>query len=273
MRKLFLEKYFPASKAASVRKEISGILQFTGESLYEYWDRYKKLVASFPHHNISPTLIIQYFYEGLLTEQRNLIDVAAGGSLTEKIISQATSLIDSMASNAQQFYTRQDSNVRRVSNMEETSQSEQRMKNMEKVIQRMTTVIIPSYEEDAEVNVIFPNQRPSYTNKQAAASNPYVRQGGFQQFQQPQQVKERDSSSDDKINALMQGMQGITSMLQQSQQNQQKNDATIKELRNQVGQLETDMNIMKSQASTQLPSQPFVNPREHVNTITLRSGR
>ena len=36
MKKLFLEKYFPASKAANIRKEISGIQQLNGESLYEY---------------------------------------------------------------------------------------------------------------------------------------------------------------------------------------------------------------------------------------------
>ena len=36
MKKLFLEKYFPASKAANIRKEICGIRQMNGESLYEY---------------------------------------------------------------------------------------------------------------------------------------------------------------------------------------------------------------------------------------------
>ena len=36
MKKLFLEKYFPASKAANIRKEISGIQQLNVESLYEY---------------------------------------------------------------------------------------------------------------------------------------------------------------------------------------------------------------------------------------------
>ena len=36
MKKLFLEKYFPASKAANIRKEICGIRQLNGESLYKY---------------------------------------------------------------------------------------------------------------------------------------------------------------------------------------------------------------------------------------------
>ncbi|WP_369293769.1 hypothetical protein [Klebsiella pneumoniae] len=33
-----------------MRKDISGIRQLRGESLYEYWERFKKLCASCPHH-------------------------------------------------------------------------------------------------------------------------------------------------------------------------------------------------------------------------------
>ncbi|XP_026417026.1 uncharacterized protein LOC113312491 [Papaver somniferum] len=65
-------------------------------------------------------------------------------------------------------------------------------------------------------------------------------------------------------------MQGLTSMLQQ---NQQKTDSAIKALETQTGQLATDINLMKAQISTTLPSQPFVNPRESVNAITLMSGK
>ena len=38
MRKLFLEKYFPASRATNIRKEICGVRQHNGESLHEYWE-------------------------------------------------------------------------------------------------------------------------------------------------------------------------------------------------------------------------------------------
>ena len=50
MKHHFLEKYFPASKAANIRKEICGIRQNNGETLYEYWEHFKKLCASCPHH-------------------------------------------------------------------------------------------------------------------------------------------------------------------------------------------------------------------------------
>ncbi|XP_026396333.1 uncharacterized protein LOC113290965 [Papaver somniferum] len=265
MKKLFLEKYFPASKAVAVRKEISGILQITEESLHEYWERYKKLL-------------------------RNLIDAAASGSLTEKTISQETSLIESMASNAQKFYTRNNSSVRRVSEIGESTQSEQQIRNIEKVMQRMASIIIPTYEEESEqVNVMFPNQMPgynpysstynpgwkdhpnfSYANKQAAAPNPYARQGGFQQPQFQPQPQAQPQNQDSKIDTLI-------SMFQQGQQkadqHMQKTNSAIKDLHTHMGQMATEINQLKAQASTKLPSQTFVNPRENVNAVLLRSGK
>ncbi|RDX96286.1 hypothetical protein CR513_21071, partial [Mucuna pruriens] len=38
MKCMFLEKFFPASRTVTIRKEICGIRQHTGETLHEYWD-------------------------------------------------------------------------------------------------------------------------------------------------------------------------------------------------------------------------------------------
>lgn len=89
---MFLERYFPASRAASIRKEICGIRQ-DNESLAEYWERFKKLVSSCPQHQITEQLLIQYFYEGLLPMDRNILDAAKA-------------LIENMSLNSQQFITR-----------------------------------------------------------------------------------------------------------------------------------------------------------------------
>ena len=58
MKKLFLEKYFPASRVANIRKEICGVRKYNGESLHEYWERFKKLCASCPCHQISELILI-----------------------------------------------------------------------------------------------------------------------------------------------------------------------------------------------------------------------
>ncbi|XP_068667720.1 uncharacterized protein [Aristolochia californica] len=105
MKRLFLEKYFPTSRATNIRKEICGVRQHNRESLYEYWERFKKLCASCPHHQISEQLLIQYFYEGLLSTDRSMIDAATGGSLVDKTPEAARNLIANIAANSQKFAT------------------------------------------------------------------------------------------------------------------------------------------------------------------------
>ncbi|GAU46712.1 hypothetical protein TSUD_135370 [Trifolium subterraneum] len=79
LKKLFLEKYFPASQAASIRKEICGIRQADNESIAEYWERFKHLV--------------------------NILDAASGGALVDKTPAAAKALIENMSLNFQQFTT------------------------------------------------------------------------------------------------------------------------------------------------------------------------
>ncbi|KAL2248377.1 UNVERIFIED_CONTAM: hypothetical protein Sindi_2690000 [Sesamum indicum] len=121
LKRQFIEKYFPSSRATTIRKEISGIRQFAGESLFEYWERFNRLVESFPHHQIPNHLLIQYFYEGLSNMDRKLIDVASGGALFNKTPIEAHNLISIMASNTQQFGVRKDDPPKKsndVSNLE-----------------------------------------------------------------------------------------------------------------------------------------------------------
>ncbi|XP_026451572.1 uncharacterized protein LOC113351876 [Papaver somniferum] len=205
MKKLFLEKYFPASKAVVIRKEICGIVQISGDTLYEYWERYKKLLARCPHHQITNKLVIQYFYEVLLTNERQLIDAASGGALTNKTIAEATSLLEN-AANTQQFYTRSEPIVRKVNEVGDSSYMEYIMGNMVRMMQQIAATVIPSYIEEVEQsNVVFPNQGQkydpysstynsgwrdhpnfSYSNKQASVSNPpFNQQGGYQFLQRP----------------------------------------------------------------------------------------
>ncbi|RDY03768.1 hypothetical protein CR513_12610, partial [Mucuna pruriens] len=103
MKRIFLEKFFSASKAATIRKEICGIRQQSGETLHEYWERFNKLCATCPHHQISEQLLIQYFYEGLSMMDKSMIDTASGGALMDKTPAVVRHLISNMASNTQQL--------------------------------------------------------------------------------------------------------------------------------------------------------------------------
>ncbi|XP_061337760.1 uncharacterized protein LOC133284703 [Gastrolobium bilobum] len=111
MARLFLEKFFPSSRASSIRKEISGIRQANGENMHEYWERFKRLCSSCPHHQIPDNLLLVYFYEGLLPMDRNLLHAASGGVLSNKTPNEAKELIAEIAANAQQFGTRASSSA------------------------------------------------------------------------------------------------------------------------------------------------------------------
>ncbi|XP_026459868.1 uncharacterized protein LOC113360586 [Papaver somniferum] len=168
MKKLFLEKYFPASKVAQIRKEICGIVQ----------------------------------------------RAASGGALVDKTPAQARALIGNMASNSQQFSTRSDTLFKKVNEVGEASQMEQRMSNMERMMQQISAVIVPSHEGNMEhANAMYQNQqRPRYdlysntynsglrdhpnfiyANKQAAANPTFNQQGGYQFMQRPQQESQGTS--------------------------------------------------------------------------------
>ncbi|KAM1230439.1 hypothetical protein ACFX11_040746 [Malus domestica] len=102
MKRAFLEKFFPTSRVILLRKRISGIQQNQGESFPSYYERFKTLVASCPHHQMKEELLLQYFYEGLLPIKHQMLDASAGGALVDKTPMTAKALIANCALNAQQ---------------------------------------------------------------------------------------------------------------------------------------------------------------------------
>ncbi|RDX69383.1 hypothetical protein CR513_51509, partial [Mucuna pruriens] len=104
MKRTFLEKFFPASRTATIRKEICGIWQHAGETLHEYWERFNRLEQR----------LIQYFYEGLMMMDRNMIDATSGGALMDKTPAAARHLISNMASHSKSLGpTETNSNLKR----------------------------------------------------------------------------------------------------------------------------------------------------------------
>ncbi|KAM1794358.1 hypothetical protein ACFX11_034841 [Malus domestica] len=103
MKRAFLEKFFPTSRIILLRKKISGIQQEEGESFPTYYERFKSLVASCPQHQMKEELLSQYFYEGLLPLERQMLDASAGGALVDKTPMAAKVLIANRALNAQQY--------------------------------------------------------------------------------------------------------------------------------------------------------------------------
>nr|XP_028954196.1 uncharacterized protein LOC103418439 [Malus domestica] len=103
VKQAFLEQYFPATKAASIRKDICAIRQQHGEPFGDYYERFTHLVASCPNHQISEHLLIQYFYERLYGTDRVMLDAASGGAFMDKTPTNAKALLKNIAGNTRQF--------------------------------------------------------------------------------------------------------------------------------------------------------------------------
>ncbi|CAN6547372.1 unnamed protein product [Malus baccata var. baccata] len=83
MKRAYLEKFFPTSRIILLRKKISGIQQEEASDEGE--------------------LLLQYFYEGLLPLERQMLDASTGGALVDKTPMAAKILISNRALNAQQY--------------------------------------------------------------------------------------------------------------------------------------------------------------------------
>ncbi|CAN6697728.1 unnamed protein product [Malus baccata var. baccata] len=135
MKRAFLEKFFPTSQVILLRKRISGIQKEEGESFPTYYERFKSLVASCPQHQMKEELLLQYFYEGLLPIERQMLDASAGGALVDKTPTAAKTLISNRALNAQQYEgVGQRSNPRQHQVNEGMQSRDKRMDELEKQV-------------------------------------------------------------------------------------------------------------------------------------------
>ncbi|KAL4306520.1 hypothetical protein AHAS_Ahas16G0186500 [Arachis hypogaea] len=81
LRREFLDKFFPPEVTDRLRKEISCIVQGEMETLYEYWEGFRRLLDSCPHHMIDTLVLISYFCQGMKPQHKILLDASSNGSL------------------------------------------------------------------------------------------------------------------------------------------------------------------------------------------------
>ncbi|RDX97063.1 hypothetical protein CR513_20208, partial [Mucuna pruriens] len=200
MKCTFLEKIFPASRTATIRKEICGIRQHTRETLHEYWERFNKLCATCPHHQISEQLLIQYFYEGLSMMDRSMIDAANGGALMDKIPVAARHLISNRASNTQQFGIRGTNPSRPVNEI--GAASNQRLENQLTKLTSLVRQLAVSQHHPAMAakicgictSVEHPTDLcPTLQETESGQTESVGAVGGFQYGKQPYQNRQFDN--------------------------------------------------------------------------------
>ncbi|PIN27218.1 hypothetical protein CDL12_00011 [Handroanthus impetiginosus] len=277
MVSLFLDKFFPTSRATNIRKEICGVKQRDTETLHEYWERFKQLCVSCPQHGISEQLLIQYFYEGLLPMERRMMDAASGSAVVNKP-SEPRNIISTMAANSQQFGFGNDS-FRRVNEVNRKMQQVKVCGIYANI--GHPTDMCPTLQEDSfeHANAIggFPGPPQRKYDPYSNTYNPGwrdhpnlsygARPPNFQHFQSrpPAPPPEPSSESGMSLKEI------VKSLAINTQKFQQETRESIQNLERQVSQLAISVNRSESQGK--LSSQTVVNPKQNVSAITLRNGK
>ncbi|XP_050142227.1 uncharacterized protein LOC126618186 [Malus sylvestris] len=282
VKQAFLEQYFPATRAASIRKDICAIRQQHGEPFGDYYERFTHLVAS-----------------------------SSGGAFMDKTPINAKALLKNIAGNTRQFGRRDELPFKKVNEVSANSSIELQLANLTNLVQQVivapkqvcgvcskmghATDMCPSLmdqgglEQANALGGFQGQQRQKYypysnnynagwrdhphlkwnnqDNGQQSVPNNYNRPPGFFQARpqapfQPQQQQAPSKSLEDLI----------ASLANSTQSHQQKTDKAIENLERQMSQLASLMG--QQHQPGRLPSQTVVNPNvEQMNVVTLRSGK
>jgi hypothetical protein len=70
MQQQFLKKFFSVSQTNFFKRQITTYTKKSGETFYQYWDRYQDLLNTCPHHGFETWRLVSHFYEGLTPKDR-----------------------------------------------------------------------------------------------------------------------------------------------------------------------------------------------------------
>ncbi|GAV62969.1 hypothetical protein CFOL_v3_06491, partial [Cephalotus follicularis] len=67
---------------------------------HESWERLKDLIRKCPHHAVPKWQLVQCFYDGLTTQNRQMVDASCGGTFMHKNEDEAWKLFESLSENS-----------------------------------------------------------------------------------------------------------------------------------------------------------------------------
>ena len=92
-----MSRFFPPALTSERRGEIIVFKQGDDESLYNAWERYKRLQKRFPMHGIDLTTLMDIFYYSMNYTSKGIIDAACCGAFKRKSFEKEKQLIEDLA--------------------------------------------------------------------------------------------------------------------------------------------------------------------------------
>ncbi|KAL5561694.1 hypothetical protein UlMin_031441 [Ulmus minor] len=299
----FLTKYFPPTKNARMRNDITSFTQTDDESLFEAWERFKDLLRRCPHHGIPICIQMETFYNGLLPPTRLMLDASAGGVLLNKSYAEAYELIESIAANSYQWPTSRIHSTKKVAGVHElgyVSALTAQIASLTNMLKAVSTsnvvspasmsspvssispvVIEPSSSSVETVSCVFCGGGHIYDN---CPNNPvsvnYVGNYNAGNYNSGNYNRGNNPYS----NTYNPGWRQHPNFSWSNQTGQSSNNPNkpinpnasvppaLRNLENQVGQLATALSSRPSGALPSNTESPHRDGKEHAKAITLRSG-
>ena len=81
---VFLEKFFPTHRTNGLKRQILNFSTKENEKFYECWERYMEAINTCPHHGFDTWLLVSYFYDGLSSSMKQLLETMCGGDFMSK---------------------------------------------------------------------------------------------------------------------------------------------------------------------------------------------
>ncbi|KAL6346948.1 hypothetical protein AAG906_006008 [Vitis piasezkii] len=80
----FLKKFFPTHRTNGLKRQISNFLAKENEKFYECWERYMEAINACPHHGFDTWLLVSYFYDGMSSIMKQLLETMCEGDFMSK---------------------------------------------------------------------------------------------------------------------------------------------------------------------------------------------
>ncbi|TYH34088.1 hypothetical protein ES332_D13G105000v1, partial [Gossypium tomentosum] len=200
-------------------------------------------------------LLVQYFYEGLMPQDRGMIDAASGGALVDKTPEQSQNLIANMAQNTQQFGLKRSDLGKRMDEGQ-SSMMEAQLANLTAIVSKLMTG----------------------GNAKASLCGICCLEGHTTDMYDPYSTTYNEGWRDHpnlryQNRATPLGFEQQNSRPYNSSQQQPNHQNLIKQLQTRASSTDVNLGNLQAHVNNRLPSQPVENPRDNVSAITLRSGK
>ncbi|RVW81122.1 hypothetical protein CK203_044680 [Vitis vinifera] len=80
----FLKKIFPTHRTNDLKRQISNFSAKENEKFYECWERYMEAINACPHLGFDTWLLVSYFYDGMSSSMKQLLEMMCGGYFMSK---------------------------------------------------------------------------------------------------------------------------------------------------------------------------------------------